>query len=166
MLTAISVTPDVAARIMGRNFHGLEVAERHFVPFTAEERAARTEIPFSEETLRASAQNFILLATHPLSLPAIHEKHKECFWNDPDALWFGKPQEREKWSDQPITIPWLLVRKDVVPDSWSKGYWVRFPVQTADGDWVGAYWDGGQLGVNDLYGGAGGAVGSCTVRTS
>ena len=66
------------------------------------------------------ARDFLLLPTHALSLPAVHQKHPECFSNDPDAPWFGEPPERAKWSDKPITPPWLLIRKETLPDSWGK----------------------------------------------
>ena len=42
--------------------------------------------------------------------------------------------------------------------------WIRFPVQTAEGYWVHAYWHGGRLCVYDWGGQADDGLGSCSVR--
>lgn len=110
----------VAREIMGSNFHGIATVQRHFGAFTEEELAARREIPFSEGTLRECAEEFILLPTHSLDLCGIHAAHPERFVADPDQPWFGARDQREKWSSQTITAPWLLLRKKPVPDSWNK----------------------------------------------
>lgn len=107
-----------AREILGPDFHSVEAAQRHFMPYSMEELAARMAIPFAEEILRPCAGEFVLLPTHPLDLPAIHAAHPERFTADPDNPWFGGRQ-RKAWS-QKITVPWLLIRKKVVPDSWSK----------------------------------------------
>ncbi len=109
-----------AREIMGDNFHGIAAVQRHFGAYTEQELGARRDIPFSEQTLRECAKEFILLPTHPLDLPGIHRAHPERFNDDPDAPWFGEQKQREKWSSQTIADPWLLVRKNVVPDSWNK----------------------------------------------
>jgi hypothetical protein len=202
----MSISISTARAILGPdNVHGPDQAQQHFGPFTADQLAARELIPYAEATLRECAGTHILLATHPLSLPDVHARHPERFLNDPDDPWFATQRQRQVWSAQPIIDPWLLVRMDVVPGSWSKsidaqkqhvastlprerlilpgeyayaatlhylvtgkklcpGYWVRFPVQTAEGCWVGAGWDGGRLYVGGWYGGPDGDVAVCAAR--
>jgi hypothetical protein len=183
----MSISISTARAILGPdNVHGPDQAATHFGPFTAEQLAERDVLPYAEATLRECAGTHVLLATHPLDLPSIHAGHPTLFWNDPDAPWFADQRQQYEWSAQVITAPWLLVRMDVVPGSWSKsidaqkqhvastlprerlilpgeyaytatlhylvtwqklckGYWVRFPVQAAEGHWVSAGWLGGQL---------------------
>ncbi|TSC58528.1 MAG: hypothetical protein Greene041619_538 [Candidatus Peregrinibacteria bacterium Greene0416_19] len=110
-----------AREILGaQNFHGVAAVQQHFGVYTETELAARREIPFTEETLRECALEFVLLATHPLDLSGVHAAHPERFNDDPDDPWFARKEEREKWSSQTITAPWLLVRKKPLPDSWNK----------------------------------------------
>lgn len=217
--------PDAHKRardIMGvPNFHGVSAAEKCFGTFTAEEREQHIPLRLcdvngnqftssDQETLEVCEEcknTHILVALKSLSLLGIHACCKGRMANDQNAPWFGEQRQRDRWSSQVIKGTWLLVRKDVVSDSWNKSqqtqqehvqrtlpkerlalpaeysyaaflhqqetaqklckdYWVRFPVQAADGHWVFAYWNGEQLDVSYLRGGAGGDVASCTVRAS
>lgn len=110
----------MAREILGKDFLGVPAAQRHFGPYAEAQLAARQEIPFLEKTLRECAGKFVLVATHEFDLPTIHSVHPARFNDDPDDPWFGRKDQREKWSAEKITVPWLLVRKAVLPDSTSK----------------------------------------------
>lgn len=211
-----------ARAILGeQNFHGVMAAQQCFGPFTPEELERHVPLvlcdalgnPFTrsdEETLAVCEEckgTHILVACHSLSLVGIHAVCKDRMANDRSAPWFGEELEQSRWSSQPTKGSWLLIRKNVVPDSGSKsqadqqehltrafpkerltlpaehvyaaivhrketgeklcrGYWVRFPVQTAGGDWVRAFWVGERLYVGDLDDGAGGNVASGSARAA
>jgi len=210
-----------ARAIMGeKNFHGLFAAQKCFGPYTAQELEQHMPLrlcdvngnPFTnsdEETLAICEEckgTHILVALQSLSLPGIHAKCKERMANDKNVPWFGEQRQRG-WASQVIKGTWLLIRKEVVPKSWSKsqtaqkeyvkltlpkerltlpaehsyvallhqqetgeqlcrGYWVRFPVQVASGDWVSAGWHGEHLVVSGLDDEAIDSIASGTVRTS
>jgi hypothetical protein len=110
----------MAKEILGKDFLGVEAAQRRFGAYTQEQLTARREIPFSEQALRECAGEFALLATHQLDLPGVHGAHPERFKDDPDSPWFSQADQQEKWSSQKIADPWLLVRKNVLPQSSGK----------------------------------------------
>jgi hypothetical protein len=132
---ALSEEPDghkQARSILGPDFHGLDAAAKHFGPDTADQLDERRELRLYDEkaqrflseadtlqVLERSEGELALAATHSLSLPGVYRRQQNRFFNYPDDPWFGRP-EQQPWSDQPIAVPWLLFRKDVVPDSESK----------------------------------------------
>ncbi|MDD5040856.1 MAG: hypothetical protein PHX87_01755 [Candidatus Peribacteraceae bacterium] len=59
-----------------------------------------------------------------------------------------------------------LLHQQETGEKLCRGYWVRFPVQTADGHWVSAHWDGEQLNVNRLSDGASVCIASCAARAA
>ncbi|MBI3816899.1 hypothetical protein HY285_05150 [Candidatus Peregrinibacteria bacterium] len=109
-----------AREILGRDFISVEAAQRHIRPYTADELEARKVIPYSEEVLRECAGEFALLPTHPLDLPGFQACHPERFVEDPNNPWVGQKQQRKLWSSRVTTVPWLLIRKNPVPDSCSQ----------------------------------------------
>lgn len=123
-----------AHRILGDEFFGLDVAQQRIRPFTQAEIDERLPLRLFDEVTRQFLSEeqtlaiveeckltHALLATHNLSLPELHSLDPNGFANDSRNLWFSEESQRDKWSDQQrITVPWLLVRKDVVPKSWEK----------------------------------------------
>lgn len=110
----------IAREVMGVNFHGIDAAQRFYGSFTAEQLTERETIPFSEEVLRECAKDFLLLPTHPMNLPEIHRSREKLFANSAKDPWFGENLQREKWSDVRIAAPWILIRRDIVPQSFGK----------------------------------------------
>ncbi len=125
--SAITVTPfqepashRLAREILGKDFLGVAAAQNTFGAYTEAQLVARMEIPFPEDVLRACAGEFALLCTHEMDLPGIHAAHAARFKDDPDAPWFSQRDQREKWSSEKIALPWMLVRKKLLPNSTGK----------------------------------------------
>jgi hypothetical protein len=123
-----------ARDIMGENrFHGILAAQKCFGPYTEQDLELHMPLrlcdvngnPFTnsdEETLavcRECKDTHIVVALKSLSLLDIHARCKSRMANDQNAPWFGE-QRQHGWASQVIQGTWLLTRKEVVPDSWSK----------------------------------------------
>ncbi len=122
-----------ARQILGTDFHGINVVEKHLGVFTDAEREERKllrvrdqkgEFLSEEETLALLEEckgDFVLCAMHPLDLCGIHAVQKSRFTADQEKPWFGKPAQREKFSGAENRDPWVLMRKSIVPKSNRKG---------------------------------------------
>lgn len=110
----------MAREILGLDFLGVHAAQQTFGAYTEAELRARWDIPFSEQTLWECKGDFILMCTHNMDLNEVHAAHSVRFNDDRFDTWFGKPDQREKWSAQKIASPWILVRKHILPKSSQK----------------------------------------------
>ena len=116
--TATSCSPSEAAAIMGDNFHGLEVTERHFsLSFNAKQKKILATVPFSPAVLQACSETHVLVACASLSLMDVWEKQRELCYAKSDP-WYGQPSEQ--FGSRKVKVAWQLVRKDLVPGSTSK----------------------------------------------
>jgi len=119
----IAVTPTALKRakdIMGKNFIGLEEAEKHLgVKFSKKDAEKLAEIPWSEETLEELKHTHILIPGHSLSILEIREKVPQgTFWAYKDAWYNNQPfATKEK-----VELRWHLIRKDIQPNSSGKTY--------------------------------------------
>ncbi len=106
-----------AREIMGINFFGPREANEHFgVTPTRQQRATLSEIPFSEEALKASRDTHVLVAVFPLSILEIRGKvDSKLFY---DQSWYNK----ESFAKERGEVSWQLVRKTPVPNSTSKNW--------------------------------------------
>jgi len=122
-----------AQAILGDDFIGVMYAQELFGEYTESQLAERAEIRIrdhktgqllSEKTTLDLAEKLkgshVLLATHPLSLVAIHQRFKSLFGNESTNPWFAKKEEMEKWSLAIIADPWILIEKCVAPASRGK----------------------------------------------
>lgn len=106
-----------AKKIMGKNYHGPEVAIKHFgVSFSKQDLAYLADVPFSEETLRACKKTHILVAVPALSIIEIRTQTKQKLFYSQD--WYDKQQ----FAHQKGTIGWRLIRKTPVENSTSKNW--------------------------------------------
>ncbi len=123
----------MARDILGKDFLGIQGAQRTFGAYSEADLQHRLKIPFSEQTLRECERDFFLVCTHALDLNEVHAAHPQHFNDDRYDTWFGKPDQVEKWSSEKIVSPWLLVRKAILPGSSQKSievqktYIERFP---------------------------------------
>jgi hypothetical protein len=117
-----SVSQAKAREIMGKNFFGIEEAQKHFgVIFSKRQLAYMAEIPFSEEVLNKYKDTHILVAYAPMAIVAVRArtasvklppKHRmfcEQNWYDNNEV-----------GNSAGTLEWHLVRKTSVPKSKSK----------------------------------------------
>jgi hypothetical protein len=105
-----------ARAVMGANFFGVEEAMKHFgVNPSKPQIAALAEIPFSEETLVACKDTYVLAAVFPLSLLDIRSKASSAklFYKQD---WYN----REQFAKAKGEVGWRLVRKTPVADSTNK----------------------------------------------
>lgn len=105
-----------AREIMGKNMFGIDEAIKHFlVNPTRQQRAALSEIPFSEEVLQQCKDTHVLVAVFPLSILEIREmaKDKGLFYNQD---WYNK----QSFAKDKGKIGWQLVCKTEIPNSTSK----------------------------------------------
>lgn len=117
-----SVSQVKAREIMGKNFFGIEEAQKHFGAILSKRQLAyMAEIPFSEATLQAHKDSHILVAVVPVSIVAIRTATakvklppKHCMFYQQD--WYDK----NTVGNDVAVLEWRLVRKTPVPDSTSK----------------------------------------------
>lgn len=116
-----STSQELAREIMGKNFFGIEEAQKHFgVTLSKRQLAYMAAIPFSAEVLTECKDTHILVAYVPISivdvrtktasmkLPAKHRMFYQQDWCDKDKF------------DKAGVLEWHLIRKTSVPDSKSK----------------------------------------------
>ncbi len=122
-----------AREILGSDFHGVAIVEKHFGVLTDDERKQYVPLCLrdhktgqflsEEQTLIVLEQckgTHVLCAMHRTELPSVHARKKERFTLDPDNPWIGTQEQRVKWSGELARDPWVLARKAVVPESTSK----------------------------------------------
>jgi hypothetical protein len=108
-----------AREIMGKNFFGVEEAQKHFgVNPTRQQLAALSEIPFSESVLEQSKNTHVLVAVFPLSILEIRGKVEHKLFYSHENAWYDK----QSFAKERGEITWQLVRKDPVNDSISKNW--------------------------------------------
>lgn len=117
-----SVSQAKACEIMGKNFFGIEEAQKHFgVAFSKRQLAYMAEIPFPEEVLRECKDTHILVAYAPMAIVAVRAKtasvklpakHRMFYQQD----WY----DNNEVGNGAGALEWHLVRKTSVPDSKSK----------------------------------------------
>ena len=117
-----------AREIMGKNFFGIEEAQKHFgVNPTHQQLAALSEIPFSEAILEELRHTHILVAVFPLSILEIRDKVSkirykgtfELFESEDDELWYIE----ESFARERGKVDWQLIRKIPVDNSVKKNDW-------------------------------------------
>lgn len=111
-----------AREIMGKNYFGIEEAQKHFgVTFSKRQLAYLAEIPFTEKTLRECKDTHILVAYAPTPIVAVRAKTAGVKLPPKRRMFY--PQD---WYDNNAVgndagaVEWHLVRKTSVSDSTSK----------------------------------------------
>ena len=103
----MSVSTKIARAIMGESFIGVEEAIRYFgVQPTEAQRTALHTVPFTEETLRLSDEEHVLVATFPLSILEIEAIHRIS--NDPIIRGIENPLP---FMHEPGEVGWHLFEK-------------------------------------------------------
>lgn len=108
-------TPEIAAEIMGDNFHGIDALERHLgIKLSSKSKKLFLTVPFSPEVLQACRETHMLVACGALSLINVKHAQPGLFYVE-DEPWYevmGLEFARTK-----VKAGWQLVRKSAVPNS-------------------------------------------------
>ena len=118
------VTVDEAAEMIGPNFRGIDVVERHLfgegAGFSPDDRLALETTTFPMELILANAQTHILQAVAPMSLLQVHAgSSNELFWSaQRESPWFG--DDAQAFARTVPEAGWALVRVEEKPGSTSK----------------------------------------------
>ena len=113
-----TTTPEIAAEIMGYNFHGIDALERHLgVKLSAKSKKLFLTVPFSAEVLQACRETHVLVACGALSLMDVWQAQTGLFYAKSEP-WYGA--QSEQFARSKVKAGWQLVRKNPVPDSTSK----------------------------------------------
>lgn len=117
-----SVSQAKAPEIMGKNFFGIEEAEKHFgVTPSKRQLAYMAEIPFSEDVLTECKDTHILVACVPMAIVAIRAKTANVKLPPKHRMFY-----QQDWYDSNTVgndvgaLEWHLIRKTSVPESKSK----------------------------------------------
>ena len=110
-----TTTPEIAAEIMGRGFHGTDALECHLgVKLSPKSKKLFLTVPFSAEVLQACHETHVLVACGALSLMDVWRVQTRLFYSNSDP-WYG---DSSKWfAHSKVKAGWQLVRKNPVPDS-------------------------------------------------
>ncbi|MBU1091662.1 hypothetical protein KKA27_02275 [Patescibacteria group bacterium] len=109
-----------AREIMGKNFFGIEEANKHFrVNPSKKEAATLAEVPFTEGVLESCKDTHTLVAIFSMSILEVRKVDNSLFYSSSGG-WY----ESEKFAKNKGTVSWQLVRKTPVDDSMSKT-WVE-----------------------------------------
>lgn len=108
-------TPEIAAEIMGDNFHGTDALERHLgVKLSPTSKKLFLTVPYTPEVLQACRETHVLVACGALSLMDVWRVQTRLFYSNSDP-WYG---DSSKWfAHSKVKAGWQLVRKNPVPDS-------------------------------------------------
>ena len=110
---------NLARKIMGENFLGIEEAIQHFGRcFSEPELQALAEIPFSETVLHECKDTHILVCVPSLSILDIRGKVENRLFFSHDDAWYNE----QRFANNNGKFGWRLVRKTAVPDSNSKNW--------------------------------------------
>lgn len=113
-------TSQVKAReIMGKNFFGIEEAQKHLgVTPTKTQLGYLAEIPFSEEVLTACKDTHVLVAVLPMTILEVRGKvEKKLFYSHEDA-WYNN----QAFANEKAELGWHLIRKTPVENSTAKNW--------------------------------------------
>ena len=115
MSNSKSATSQERAReIMGKNFFGIEEAEKYFkIKPSDSDLNLLAEVPYSESTLKEYKNSHILVAVLPLSMLDIKNKVRYNILPDLDNGWCG----RESSIKQQGVADWFLINKTEVQGS-------------------------------------------------
>ncbi|HEV7702281.1 MAG TPA: hypothetical protein VGO63_02475 [Candidatus Paceibacterota bacterium] len=116
-------TPEIAKKIMGKNFFGVQQAKKFFkVNPSKKQLASLSKVPFSEGVLKSCKDSHILVAAFRLSILDIRriaEKQSQLIlfvgYNFP---WY----EKEAFAKDKGEVRWYLVRKEPVVNSTNKSW--------------------------------------------
>ena len=108
-----------AREIMGKNFFGIEEAQKHFgVTPTKAQLGYLAEIPFSEEVLTACKDTHVLVAVLPMTLLEVRGKvEKKLFYSHEDA-WYNN----QAFANEKAELGWHLIRKTPVENPTAKNW--------------------------------------------
>jgi hypothetical protein len=123
-----------ARDIMGKYFQGVSEAQKFWGNFTPEQLEARRQLSIYDEQgklvtddqetvlkiLKECKGTHAMQACHPVTLPELQQRFQDRFDDDGEP-WFGKKEQRKKWSEYKLTQPWQLIRRTPLPDSWGEG---------------------------------------------
>ncbi len=111
-----------ACEIMGKNFFGIEEAEKHFgLTPSKRQLAYMAEIPFSEETLQGCKDTHVLVAYIPTSIVSVRAKTAGAKLPPNHRMFYGQDwYDKNDVGNGVSALEWHLVRKTSVPDSKSK----------------------------------------------
>ncbi len=117
-----SVSQTKAREIMGKNFFGIEEAQKHFgVTFSKRQLAYMAEIPFSEEVLNECKDSHILVAYAPMAIVAVRAKTASVKLPPKHRMFYQQDwYDNNEVGNGAGALEWHLVRKTSVPDSKSK----------------------------------------------
>jgi len=107
----------LAREIMGRNMVGIEEGVQCFgLTPTDEQLKTLSDVPFSEDVLRAHKDTHVLVANLGLSIVDIRSKVA-----GKGKIFYGQDwYDNQKFAKKAGQVGWLLIRKDQVPNSTSK----------------------------------------------
>jgi hypothetical protein len=110
-----TTTPEIAAEIMGRGFHGTDALERHLdVKLSPTSKKLFLTVPYTPEVLQACRETHVLVACGALSLMDVWRVQTLLFYAKSDP-WYGDLSE---WfAHSKVKAGWQLVRKNPVWDS-------------------------------------------------
>lgn len=108
-----------ARKIVGKNFFGIEEAQKHFgVTPTKAQLGYLAEIPFSEEVLTACKDTHVLVAVLPMTFLEVRGKvEKKLFYSHEDA-WYNN----QAFANEKAELGWHLIRKTPVENSTAKNW--------------------------------------------
>lgn len=111
-----------AREIMGKNFFGIEEAQKHFgLTLSKRQIAYMAEVPFLEETLRACKDTHILVAYIPVSIVSVRAKTAGVKLPENHRMFYGQDwYDKNEVGNGVSALEWHLVLKTSVPDSKSK----------------------------------------------
>ncbi len=106
----------------GYGFSAKESEERKSVRILGHDGATLLSEERSWEAIRRCRDEapgqFVLCAGVPHSVCDVHAKHADVFYPDlRKNPWFGETEQHE-WSKRVMRDSWLVLAKDVIPDSW------------------------------------------------
>lgn len=115
-------TSQVQAReIMGKNFFGIEEAQKHFgVTPTKAQLGYLAEIPFSEEVLTACKDTHVLVAVVPITILEIRSIAKKQ--SDRTLFYSQDWYDKQAFANEKAKLGWHLIRKTPVENSTAKNW--------------------------------------------
>lgn len=111
-----------AREIMGKNFFGIEEAQKHFSLILSKRQIAyMAEVPLSEETLQRDKDTHILVAYPRYSIVSVRAKTAGVKLPENHRMFYGQDwYDKNEVGNGVSALEWHLVRKTSVPDSKSK----------------------------------------------
>ena len=114
-----SISQVKAREIMGKNFFGVEEAQKHFgVTPTKAQLGYLAEIPFTEEDLMACKDTHVLVAVLPMTLLEVRGKVERKLFYSHDDAWYNN----QAFANEKAEMGWYLIRKTPVEFSTKKNW--------------------------------------------